>query len=222
MRKSVLAQSHLQYRSSGYHWRRRWPSRVLKIWTPSTKFSLLFPLRSHVLPEAKALAQKLTLLSDIAFAGVTERTMAIAPDIMDRLLVGLCRFLIEAADEAREMAPLRSADAAAYDFACANAAVETLRHAIVTRDREVARDPLRMVANRLGIKLDETDADWQRLRSRARLATGRRGNIWRHSTMPPSEPRHRPGRSSWPSPTRRRNGRAPRKAAPILHLPPTT
>lgn len=167
MQSRVSAQSHLEYRPSGFHWRRRWPRRVLKICNPSKKFSLLFSLRSHVLPEAKALAQKLTLLSDIAFAGVTERTMAIAPDIMERLLVGLCRFLIEAADAVREMAPMRTSDVAAYELACANAAVETMRQVIATRDREVARDPLRQVAARLGIALDEADPDWQRLAFRA-------------------------------------------------------
>ena len=167
MRSRVSAQSHLEYRPSGYHWRRRWPRRVLKICTPSKKISLLFSLRSHVLPDAKVLAQKRKLLSDIAFAGVTERTMAIAPHIIERLLVELCRFLIEAADAAREMAPMRTLEVAAYELACANAAVETLRHAIATRDRNVARDPLRDVAARLGITLDESDPDWQRLAFRA-------------------------------------------------------
>ncbi|WP_371060095.1 tyrosine-type recombinase/integrase [Rhodosalinus sp. 5P4] len=93
--------------------------------------------------------------------------MAIAPDIMERLLVELCRFLIEAADAAREIAPQRSPEIAAYDLACANAAVETLRHAIAMRDRDIARNPLRDVAARLGITLDETDPDWQRLAFRA-------------------------------------------------------
>ncbi len=167
MRSRVSAQSHLEYRPSGFHWRRRWPRRVLRICTPSKKISLLFSLRSHVLPDAKALAQKLTLLSDIAFAGVTERTMAIAPDIMERLLVELCRFLIEAADVAREDAPMRTPEVAAYELACANAAVETLRHAIASRDREKARNPLQEVAARLGITLDETDPDWRRLAFRA-------------------------------------------------------
>jgi len=37
---------------------------------PFEKSSLLFPLRTHVLPDAKALAQKLPLLSDTAFAGL--------------------------------------------------------------------------------------------------------------------------------------------------------
>ncbi|MCP1167672.1 hypothetical protein [Limimaricola litoreus] len=167
MQSQVSTQSHLEYRPSGFHWRRRWPRRVLKTCTPSRKVSLVLSLRSHVLPDAKALAQKLTLLSDIAFAGVTERTMAIAPEIMERLLVELCRFLIEAADAAREMAPMRTPEVAAYELACANAAVETLRHAIAMRDRDVARDPLRDVAARLGITLDEADPDWQRLAFRA-------------------------------------------------------
>lgn len=71
------------------------------------------------------------------------------------------------ADAAREMAPVRTPELAAYELACANAAVETLRHALSTRNRDVARDPLREVANRLGIALDETDTDWPRLAFRA-------------------------------------------------------
>nr|WP_309502372.1 site-specific integrase [uncultured Roseovarius sp.] len=129
--------------------------------------SLLFSLRSHVLPEAKTLAQKLTLLSDIAFAGVTERTMTISPDIMERLLDGLSRFLIDAAEAAREAAPVRTPEVAAYEMQCANAAIETVRDAIRLRDREMARAPLQQVADRLGIPLDETDPDWQRLAYRA-------------------------------------------------------
>lgn len=169
MRSQVSAQSNFEYRPSGFHWSRRWPRRVLRYWTPLSKISLLFSLRSHVLSEAKVLSQKLTLLSDIAFAGVTERTMAIAPDIMETLLIELCRFLIEAADAVHKMAPMRTPEAAAYDLLCANAAVETLRNAIATRNREAARNPLRAVAERLGITLDETDPDWQRLALRVIL-----------------------------------------------------
>lgn len=167
MQAKLRTQQHLEYRPTGFHWRRRWPSRIRKICDSRKKSFLLFSLRSHVIPDAKALAQKLTLLSDIAFAGVTERTMAIAPDIMERLLVELCRFLIEAADVARETAPARSAETAAYELACANAAVDSLRTAIATRDREVARAPVQAVAARLGVTLDEDDPDWRRLAFRA-------------------------------------------------------
>lgn len=94
--------------------------------TPSTKSSLLFSLRTHVLPEVKVLARKLTFPSDIACAEVTERTIAIAPSVMEKLLVKLCRFPIEAAHLAREIAPGRTREIAAYNFTCMNAAVETL------------------------------------------------------------------------------------------------
>ena len=53
------------------------------------KSFLLFPRRTHLPVEAKTLALRLTLLSDIAFAAWTERTLAIAPDIIERLLTEL-------------------------------------------------------------------------------------------------------------------------------------
>lgn len=169
MQARAVAQPHLEYRPTGFHWRRRLP-RAARARSGSDlpkKSSFVFPLRTHVPVQAKTLALRLTLLSDIAFAAWTERTMAIAPDIMERLLTELCRFLIEAADLAREVAPARTAEAAAYEQACAQAAIDTLRQAIQHRDREAARQPLREVATRLGIALDEADPDWQRLAMRA-------------------------------------------------------
>ncbi|KMK67826.1 phage integrase family protein [Puniceibacterium sp. IMCC21224] len=93
--------------------------------------------------------------------------MAFAPDMIERLLVELCRFTIEAADLAREVAPLRTPEAAAYEQTCAMAILDVLRQAIHLRDREAAREPLRVAAMRLGIPLDETDPDWQKLAFRA-------------------------------------------------------
>ncbi|WP_353627848.1 site-specific integrase [Sulfitobacter sp. TCYB15] len=169
MRTSITSQIHLEYRKTGFHWRRRLPQ-ALRAWgePPSNKkMSLIFPLRSHVIPEAKALALKLTLLSEIAFAGLTERTMAIAPHTMESILTELCRFIIDAAEAAREIAPCRTPEIAAYELACVNAAIDTLRHAIAMRDRQSARGPLQEVAHRLGLILDENDPDWQRLAFRA-------------------------------------------------------
>ena len=169
MRFTTASQPHLEYRPSGFHWRRRWPQ-ALQAWGPEVspkKMSLLLSLRSHVFPDAKALAQKLTLLSDIVFASVTERTMPISPDIMERLLDGLSRFLIDVAEAARDVAPIRTPEVAAYELQCYEAAIVTVRDAIQLRDRDMARDPLRQVADRLGIPLDETDPDWQRLAYRA-------------------------------------------------------
>jgi integrase len=166
---TTVIQAHLERRGTLFYWRRRWPKAVLDR-EPQTFFSrrfLLFPLRTDVLRDAKALGRRLTDLSDLAFAACAERTMAISPSDMDALLVGLCRFQIEAADLAREIAPTRTLEAATYEQACAEAALGTLRQAILLRDREPARAPLQAVAARLGIALDEADEDYPRLALRA-------------------------------------------------------
>lgn len=169
MRSQATAQPHLEARPSGFYWRRRWPHAV-RLRHPHIlpkKAFLLFPLRTDVPRDAKTLARKLTLLSDIGFAAVLQRVEPMAPDIMETLLVELCRFQIEADDLAREMAPARSPDRAEFEQRCDLAALDALRQAIFLRDREVARDPLRAVAARLDLVLDEDDPDWQRLAMRA-------------------------------------------------------
>lgn len=93
--------------------------------------------------------------------------MAIEPQIMERYLQELGRFLVEAAEAAREVAPRMTAETAAYEAACSQAAIDALRHALYLRDREPARQPLRDVANQLGLTLDEVDEDWPRLAYRA-------------------------------------------------------
>ncbi|WP_295048097.1 hypothetical protein [uncultured Paracoccus sp.] len=169
MRVLQINQLHLEYRPSGFHWRRRWPQRWLgqDMAPPSKKMSLLFPLRTHLLAEAKVLAQKLTFLTDIAFARRTETTMAIGPQIMATYLEELGRFLVSAHEAAREVAPQLSAEAASYEAACSQAAINALRCALAHRDRGPARQPLRDVAARLGVDLDEEDEDWPRLAYRA-------------------------------------------------------
>jgi integrase len=172
MHRRRIAQTHLEYRPSGFHWRRRWPARTLaRAPGERPKFLfLLFPLRTHVLSDAKTLARRLTLLSDETFAAAAERTMPIAPVDMEQLLTELCRFEIEVADLARETAPSRSPETAAFEEACAAAALATLREAIRLRDREIVRAPLQAVAARLGLVLDESDPDWARLAMQAMRA----------------------------------------------------
>jgi hypothetical protein len=89
-------QLHLEYRSTGFHW--RWQQRWISAGcTPSNLSSLLFSLRTHVPPEAKVLARQLTLLSDIAFATRMETTgMAYGQDMMAQILGELGCFLVEA------------------------------------------------------------------------------------------------------------------------------
>ena len=93
--------------------------------------------------------------------------MPITPAEMNRLLDALCRFEIEVAELARESAPARTPETAAYEEACAAAALATLREAIRLRDREIVRAPLQAVVTRLGLVLDEGDPDWARLAMKA-------------------------------------------------------
>ena len=55
-----------------------------------------------------------------------------------------------------------------------------------------------------------------------RSETGRHASTWRLSMTPPLGRPRQSSRSSWPSPIRRRNGREPRRADPILPMPRTT
>ncbi|WP_412508257.1 hypothetical protein [Roseovarius sp. SYSU LYC5161] len=165
----TTAQAHLERRGALYYWRRRWPKRPPHIQNENffRKGFLLFPLRTDVLRNAKVVARRLSGFTDLAFAACAEKTMAIPAQDMDTLVTALCRFQIEAADLARELAPTRSFEAATYEESCADAALATLRQAIFLRDREIARRPLRAAAERLGVDLDEADEDYPRLALRA-------------------------------------------------------
>jgi hypothetical protein len=160
---------HLELRESGYYWRRRLPngSRGGLSEKKFGKMSLIFSVRSNIPSNARSMALKLTCFTDIAFALVRTTTMALKPELIDGMLEALCRFQIDAAEAAREMAPTRSAEAIAYEARCGSAALDTLRSALACRDREIVRQPLRDVAARLGVVLDETDPDYSRLAYRA-------------------------------------------------------
>ncbi|MCW1950442.1 MAG: hypothetical protein KIH44_003635 [Octadecabacter sp.] len=82
-------------------------------------------------------------MSDQVFAALTEKTMPIAPDIAEHILVNLARFEIEAFERTRAAAPYRSAAAAHADLSREAAVQETLRQALLLRDREIAHAPLR-------------------------------------------------------------------------------
>ncbi|MFP4273759.1 MAG: hypothetical protein ACLFRU_01940, partial [Paracoccaceae bacterium] len=102
-------------------------------------------------------------MSDLVFAVDAETMMAIAPETQIQLLESLARFEIAAFERARAMASPRSPEAAALELRREEALQNTLRQALWLGGREVARHPLRHVAQQLGIALDETDADWNAL-----------------------------------------------------------
>lgn len=167
---------HLEYRRSGYTWRRRRPRGIVRLQTILGKPDMrtgtrgdcyCLNLHTHILPDAKTLSRRLTEMSDRIFAAAAEKTMAIAPEIADHLFVELAPFEIEAFEHARAVADPRSLEAAAFEARREEALQSTLRHALVLGDREVARAPLRHVAERLGVSLDESDPDWKTLAFRA-------------------------------------------------------
>ena len=156
--------AHLERRPSGYYWRRRRPrlTRSRAVNPLEDKF-LCFSLRTHVLRDAKILARRLTGLSDQIFAALTEKTMPIAPETTDTLLTGLARFEIDAFERSRALAGPRCPKVAALDLQREAALQETLRQAIYLGNRDVAREPLRHIAEQLDIELNETDQDWTAL-----------------------------------------------------------
>ena len=166
---------HLEFRKSGYYWRRRLPRSLRdrggpnpadpgeKGCTPIKKMFLCFSLRIHVLRDAKILARRLTEMSDLVFAADAETMMAIAPDTQIWMLESLARFEVEAFERARAIAAPRSPEAATLGLRREEALQTTLRQALWLGDREAARHPLRHVAQQLGIALDETDGDWNAL-----------------------------------------------------------
>jgi hypothetical protein len=169
---------YLERRPGGFLYRRRIPGRAALLLpaaepgpdarsAPSEKKSsekfLRLSLRTHVPAEARILALRLTAFFDLAFALVTERRMDhLRPDQIE-MLEALARFQIAAHAAARAAAPARSEAAARQVAACEQATQGVLRRALATGDRELARQPLREVAARLGLALLEDTEDWNRL-----------------------------------------------------------
>jgi integrase len=153
---------HLERREAGFFFRRRLPRRTGSD-VPIQKRFLLLSLRTHVPADAKDLARRLSALSDIAFAGMTEWQMDHLSAEQIGILEALARFQIAAHARIRASAPPRSEDAARAAAACEQAAQAVLRRALATGDREEARAPLRAVAQRLGLHLEEDTEDWNRL-----------------------------------------------------------
>ncbi|MBP1804217.1 DUF6538 domain-containing protein [Rubellimicrobium aerolatum] len=167
MPSSPTGQRHLERRGTVFVWRRRWPqpprTAVAAGLDPIDDSSLVLSLRTDVPRDAKMLARRLSRMSDQVFAALAETVMGLSTEEARRMLMTLARFEIEAFERTRALAPTRSPEAAACDLARETATQETLRRALLLRDREVARAPLRHVARLLGVALDEEAEDWRAL-----------------------------------------------------------
>lgn len=252
MYRSRSLPPHLERRRSGYLWRRRWPrpprARGAVTSPPENsvaepgRFSgpdrfLCFSLQTHVLRDAKILARRLDALSDEVFAAQAEGRMAIAPQTADRVLTELARFQIAAFERARALADPRSPEAAELEMRREHALQETLRRALYLGDREAARAPLRDVAARLGLDLDEGDPDWKALAHEATrvlldVAQERARRMQGHYAAPSPAFRramaeeagtgsHDPRATApWPAPAP--VAPAPVAPAPVCDVPPAT
>lgn len=79
------------------------------------------------------------------------------------LLTELARCQIAANEAARAIADPRSEEAANFAATSERAAQDVLKRAIALGDRSLSIDPLRAVAARLGVTLNETTAEWRAL-----------------------------------------------------------
>jgi integrase len=150
---------HLERRPSSFYWRRRVPELFAK--NASNRF-LVFSLKTDVLREAKVLARRLTWLSSLAF-DYARGAAHMETGLMERVLTELVRFEIAASDHARAIAPERSRHEAEMAIQREHALQDVLKEALFVRNREVARDPVRAAAARLGVPLDENAKDWMQL-----------------------------------------------------------
>lgn len=148
-----IKQPHLEFRTSGYYWRRRVPAFAKNRFKPEF---FCFPLRTHVPRDAAELARRLTALSEFCFN--VEQDMS--PEFMTEFLIAYAQGEIELADRLHALSGPRTRVAAETAMALEAASRASLRDAIFRCDRSPAIQPLRDTAERLGVALDETEEDF--------------------------------------------------------------
>lgn len=145
-------QPHLEQRRTGYYWRRRVPISARAWFNPAF---FCFPLRTHVLREAAAVARRITAISDICFCAEID----VSPDVMERLLVTYARLEIETADRLRAHTGPRTRAAATAALEVEAAIRASLRDAIFTCERDPGLRAVEATARHLGLEIAGEDAD---------------------------------------------------------------
>lgn len=142
----------LEARPTGFYWRRRVPAAILPRY--QTPF-FCFPLKTHVLREAAAVASRITAISDICFRAEID----VSPDVMTRLLVTYARLEIEASDRLRALTGPRTREAAEAGLAMETAIRASLRDAIFLCERDPAFRAIESTARHLGLDIEGDDED---------------------------------------------------------------
>lgn len=149
----AFGQPHLELRSTGYYWRRRVPAHAEIRFIPGF---FCFPLKTHVLREAAAVARRLTAISDICFYAEID----MSPDVMTNILMTYANLEVQASDRVRALTGPRSRQAAEAALAIEAASRTALRDAIFRCDKGPALNPIHATAQHLGITLDEEEEDF--------------------------------------------------------------
>jgi integrase len=146
-------QPHLESRPTGYYWRRRVPAREARRFESAF---FCFPLHTPLIREAADVARRITAISDLCFYSETD----LPPELMTQILTDYARLEIETADRLRALTGPRTRAAADAALALETAARASLRDAIYLCDRSPAKSPIRDMADRLGVALDEEEDDF--------------------------------------------------------------
>jgi len=154
---------HLEKRPSGFFFRRRLPKAWVEISNPGQSSAICLSLRTDVLSEATCRVRALTALTDLAVALTTERPVDHLSAEHVTLLTELARCQIAAHEALRASAEPRSEAAATFAARTERATQDMLRRALALGDRSPVTDPLREMARRMGVTLDESTAGWRAL-----------------------------------------------------------
>lgn len=132
------------------------------IQTVDSQISICLALKTHAFPEAADLARKLSAISDQIFL-YAATSMSLSPQDTTTLLTAFARFEIEAGDRERALADPRSPQLAQAALEREAARQAVLRQAFFQHDYSIVQEPLRHVANHLGIKLPDAASEQARL-----------------------------------------------------------
>ena len=171
---SRTAHPYLERRSTGYYFRRRLPAAAGNAPSPESAgeksgqtASVCLSLRTHFLRDAKALALRLTAVSDALFATRTEQDMAISAEMIGAILKAVRDHEVSAHERTRARAPERSPAEVEAALSREEAIQEALRDAIALGKRDTAAPLLQAAANRLGMLLNTEDPDFPVLSHKA-------------------------------------------------------
>ncbi|WP_415184543.1 hypothetical protein [Phaeovulum sp.] len=217
---------YLEKRPSGFFFRRRLPKALARISNPDQISALCLSLRTDVLSEATCLVRALTALMDLAVALTTERPVDHLSAEHVTLLTELARFQIAAHEALRASAEPRSEAAANFAAHAERATQDMLRRALALGDRAPAVAPLREQAERQGVALDETAADWRVLAFEAlrvmldASSERKRREVGRHAEPTPIFRSVMAGRSASQAPAL--PAVSAQSAAPVMTVPPAS